>query len=259
GRVTGVVVDDGESKLEIVSKFVIGADGVWSRTADRAGSKSYRYFPPSNATYYAYYRGIETDGVYFQFTRGAAAGLIPTNNDEVCVYVGWPAREIGSFRNDPEEAFIGQATAGHPAIGAAVRQGTRVSPFRGTPGLPTFLRQPWGAGWALVGDAGYTKDPISAHGISDALRDAELCARAVDAALKDPGDEREHLSRYRIQRDRLSVSLLEKSARLGSYNWSEPEASELMKGLSLAVRDECEAMLMLPGWDAAGERLTKAS
>ena len=35
---------------------------------------------------------------------------------------------------------------------------------------PRPLRRPWGPGWALVGDAGYFKDPISTHGITDALR-----------------------------------------------------------------------------------------
>ena len=41
------------------------------------------------------------------------------------------------------------------------------------------MRRAWGPGWALVGDAGYFKDPITAHGITDALRDAELLARAI--------------------------------------------------------------------------------
>ena len=46
--------------------------------------------------------------------------------------------------------------------------------FRGQPG---YIRRSWGPGWALVGDAGYCKDPLSAHGLTDALRDAELLAR----------------------------------------------------------------------------------
>lgn len=48
-----------------------------------------------------------------------------------------------------------------------------------------FFRRAWGPGWALVGDAGYFKDPLTAHGITDALRDAELLARAILAG----GDE----------------------------------------------------------------------
>ena len=36
------------------------------------------------------------------------------------------------------------------------------------------MRKAFGGGWALVGDARYFKDPVTAHGITDALRDAEL-------------------------------------------------------------------------------------
>ncbi|HEX6220462.1 MAG TPA: NAD(P)/FAD-dependent oxidoreductase [Acidimicrobiia bacterium] len=258
GAVVGVTAKSGGITHEIRSRYVVGADGTWSRTADRVRAKAYRSFPPANATYYAYYEGIETDGVYFQFTPGVTAGLIPTNNRQTCVYVGWHAERIDEYRADPEQAFLDQATRGHSDIGEALRAGTRVSSFRGTPGLPGFLKQPWGVGWALVGDAGYTKDSISAHGISDALRDAELCARAVDQSLRNPPAEADYMSRYRVQRDRLSVSLLEKSSRLGGYDWDLAEASELMRGISLAVKDECEAMIRLPDWEGATRALTRA-
>ena len=52
-----------------------------------------------------------------------------------------------------------------------------------TPETRGFFRVAGGPGWALVGDAGYHKDPITAQGMSDAFRDAELLADAVDAAL----------------------------------------------------------------------------
>ena len=45
--------------------------------------------------------------------------------------------------------------------------------------MPNFFRKPYGPGWALVGDAGYNKDFITAQGITDAFRDAELCATAL--------------------------------------------------------------------------------
>jgi flavin-dependent dehydrogenase len=61
--------------------------------------------------------------------------------------------------------------------------------LRGFAGQVGFFRKCYGPGWALVGDAGYFKDPITAHGMTDALRDAELLARGVvhgtDRALAD--------------------------------------------------------------------------
>ena len=49
--------------------------------------------------------------------------------------------------------------------------------------MPNYFRKPYGPGWALVGDAGYNKDFITAQGIIDAFRDAELCATALDESL----------------------------------------------------------------------------
>ena len=75
------------------------------------------------------------------------------------------------------------------------------------PGQPGFLRRAWGPGWALVGDAGYWKDPLSAHGLTDALRDAELLARAVLASACGEMSESEAFARYQLTRDQLSMPL----------------------------------------------------
>ena len=65
----------------------------------------------------------------------------------------------------------------HHSLLNGVRNGKRSERFYGTADLPFFFRKPYGPGWALVGDAGYHKDPITAQGISDAFRDAELVGR----------------------------------------------------------------------------------
>jgi flavin-dependent dehydrogenase len=248
GRVHGVVLDGESGESVVRAKFAIGADGVWSKMAKLVGAGVDQSFPATNAVYYAYYRGIEADGVYFQFTPGATAGSIPTNDDEVCVYVGWPSDEIGEFRSEPDQAFQRQLARAHPDLWASVAGGERVSGFRGTPGLPGFLRTASGPGWALVGDAGFTKDPVSAHGISDALRDAELCARAVDQSLQHPGIEATAMKAYQRLRDQLSLPILELSSELAAYRWDAARASTLMREISIAVKDECDAVATLPEW-----------
>ena len=77
-----------------------------------------------------------------------------------------------------------------PRLAERVRIGTREERFVGTTDLPNFFRKPYGPGWALVGDAGYHKDPYLAQGFSDAFRDAQLLADAIDAALA--GYEAQH-------------------------------------------------------------------
>jgi hypothetical protein len=69
-----------------------------------------------------------------------------------------------------------------PPFAERVRAGHREARFIGM-AVPNFSRRPFGLGWALVGDTGYNEDFITAQGITDAFRDAELCATALDETL----------------------------------------------------------------------------
>lgn len=242
GRVRGVTVQHKGQEETVSAKMVIGADGVYSRVADWVGARTYRSSPPTNSVHYAYYEGIDVDGVHFQFTPGLTSGLIPTNDNLVCVYGGWPAERDREFRSDPGTVFEERVVATHPEVARALAGARRVTPFRGTPGLPGFLRTPGGLGWALVGDAGYTKDPVSAHGMSAALRDAELCARAVDGVLRDPLSEMAQMARYRSTRDRLSIGMSDAAFELASYTWDGERASSLMRSISAHVQAECTVL-----------------
>ena len=65
-----------------------------------------------------------------------------------------------------------------PEFFARVQGAKREARFSGIP-LPNYFHKPYGPGWALVGDAGYNRDFITAQGINDAFRDAEVCANAL--------------------------------------------------------------------------------
>ena len=97
--------------------------------------------------------------------------------DLVIVY--WPVAAFHEVRADIERHFLAALDLA-PDLAERVRAGRRAERFRGTADLPNFFRRPYGPGWALVGDAGYHKDPITAQGITDAFRDAELLAEAID-------------------------------------------------------------------------------
>ena len=251
GRVSGIVAGSNGRETRVSSRIVIGADGVWSRTAELVDAPAYERHPATNAVTYAYYDGVDVPGFWFQFTPGVNAGVIPTNDGLSCVFVGRPTQEIGRFRADPQAEFDRLLRRAGEDLSQRVGSGSRVTGFRGTDGLPGFLRQPWGPGWALVGDAGYTKDPISAHGISDAMRDAELCARAIDQALSTPGDAQEAMGEYQTTRDRLSREMFRESMALARYEWDANEASVRMRRISDLVRAECEALESLGQWAPA--------
>ena len=108
------------------------------------------------------------------------------------------------------------------------------------------LRRSWGAGWALVGDAGHWKDPLSTHGITDALRDAELLARAVVAAPEPGADQLAALAGYQRVRDRMAIPMLTVSDRVASYDWTPAELRQLLRALSDAMADEVELLAALP-------------
>src|ERR1700693_3069958 len=139
---------------------------------------------------YGYYEDLERHGYHWHFGENVAAGVIPTNHGQHCVFVGVPGTAFpATVRGKVERAFLPVLAATSPHLSDDVSRARLVGRLRGFAGVPGHLRQSHGPGWALVGDAGYFKDPITAHGITDALRDAELLARAIRAAITGQGNE----------------------------------------------------------------------
>jgi flavin-dependent dehydrogenase len=114
--------------------------------------------------------------------------------------------------------------------------GSPVGPMHGWAGVAGFVRQAWGPGWALVGDAGYYKDPITTHGMTDALRDAEVLTDALTGTEpRGPA-----LATYQVTRDRLSGALADATDRVASYAWTLDEVRVLLRQVSAAMRAEVE-------------------
>ena len=101
-------------------------------------------------------------------------------------------------------------------------------------GRPGFLRQAYGPGWALVGDAGYFKDPLTAHGITDALRDAELLAEAAAA------DTEAAMAHYAATRDALSLPLFEATEAIAAFDWDLETLKLHHQALNRAMKREVE-------------------
>ena len=116
---------------------------------------------------------------YIRPDRGFAAW--PTNDDLTLVITGWPFAEFEANKKDIEGNYL-KALELAPEFAERIRGGRREERFVGT-AVANYFRKPYGPGWALVGDAGYNKDFITAHGIHDAFRDAELCADALDESF----------------------------------------------------------------------------
>ncbi len=242
GRVDGVV---GRSRtgahVELAAGLTIGADGIRSRVAEQAGAATTWRGRTSSAVLYRYVEDPLADG--FEWTYGVAAGsgIIPTNDGASCLFVGTtPARMRRRRRRGIESAFAELLRAAGPAAVERASGLRPAGPVRGWAGVPGFARESSGPGWALVGDAGYFKDPITSHGMTDALRDAELLAGQVLAARSGAVPEQEALARYQEMREHLSRELFEVTERVAAYDWDAPGIRSLLRRFSASMTGEVE-------------------
>jgi flavin-dependent dehydrogenase len=230
GRVAGVVIEDGDGNLSrVLCDVVVGADGLHSTVARLAGAEAYAVGRHAGGVVYGYFEGLPNDGYHWHFRPGASAGRIPTGDGLTCVFAGTTARRFqDQVGRDVAAGFARVLAEAAPELGAAVAAARRDGSLRGTAGQTGVLRRPVGAGFALVGDAGCYKDPITAHGITDALRDAELAAEAIVEGSPAA------FARYHATRDALARGIFELSDRIASFEWD----LEGLERLHLALSDE---------------------
>ena len=242
GRVVGVRVRDRDGvTAELRARFTIGADGRRSRVAEQLQPAVTRACTATTAFAYGYFSGVDTDAYEWCYRPGSAGGVIPTTGGEACVFTAVsPGGSLAEART--EEGFHRALAVTSRDVAARVGAGRLVGPIRGFPGLLGWLRRPWGPGWALVGDAGYFKDPSTAHGLTDALRDGELLAHALDAALTGRASAAEALGGYERLRDELSLPFLEMTDRVASFDWDLDELQRLHLVMSEVLEAEVEAL-----------------
>jgi 2-polyprenyl-6-methoxyphenol hydroxylase-like FAD-dependent oxidoreductase len=97
--------------------------------------------------------------------------------------------------------------------------------------VPNFFRKPYGPGWALVGDAGYNKDPITAQGIKDAFRDAELVTAALHQSFSGTRPFAEALGDYQRARDDQVMAMYEFTCELASLEPPPPQMQALLQAI----------------------------
>ena len=244
GRVSGIEATDRAGRRVVATApLVIGADGVWSTVADALGAAVTEQGGHGGAVWCTYVTGLPHDGYRWFYRPGAAAGYIPTNDDATCVFAGMPADRFRvPPRADRWTALLDSFAMAAPTALDELRAATPVEPVRGWPGLPTRRRRAHGPGWALVGDAGYYKDPLGTHGITQALRDAQLLADAVVPAAGLPSALDHALAGYEATRDALSAELFAATDALASYAWDVDEVTRLLRRLSSAMSAEVDVM-----------------
>ncbi len=237
-EVTGVRCHTkGGSSVTEKSRMVIGADGRNSVVAQAVKAKEYNARPALSCWYYTYWSGVPTEELVLRSRPNRAFGAIPTNDGMICLPVVWTAEEFHEYRSDIEGNYLKTLDLS-PELGDRVRQGKRETPFFGMSDVRNFFRKSFGPGWALVGDAGYHKDPITGQGISNAFQEAQWLADAIDAGFsgREPLDKA--LARNEQTRDTELMPMYELTC-----DWArlQPPPLEMQQLLGALLHNQAEA------------------
>jgi len=216
GRVSGI---KGRSRSGATvaerARVVIGADGRYSVVAAAVHPLQYNEKPQLLSAYYTYWSNLPIDGRFDTYVRPYRAfAAAPTHGGLTLTVGGWPYSEFEANKKDVERHFLKMFEL-VPEFAERVRGARREAPIAGAAVL-NYFRKPFGPGWMLVGDAGYNRDPVTAQGISDAFRDAEQCAAALDAAFSGVRLFDEVMNAYQRDRDEQVISMYEFTCQLAT-------------------------------------------
>jgi flavin-dependent dehydrogenase len=231
GKVSGIR-GHGRDGAEIaeLARIVIGADGRDSLVAKAAGAAQYNVRPVLTCVYYAYWSDVAPHLPAIHPRPRRILISFPTNDGLTITPVIFPCDEFRSIRSDPERS-VREALQLVADFAEPFSHASRVERIRGTAAIPNFFRKPYGDGWALVGDAGYHKDPVLAQGISDAFRCAQWLADAVHAGFSGARPLGEALAEYRRRRDDDLAPMYDLTCNLASLAPPPPEMLALYQAL----------------------------
>ena len=217
GRIAGIVATGraGERQVER-ARLVIGADGPNSVVARRAGAKESLREPIVQSNIWSYWEGLALDHVRLYIREHKGAFAFPASDGTVLVAANLMHDEFVAARRDREAAFHARVEEVAPDLRAMLPGARRVEEFHGGC-TRVFVREAAGLGWALVGDAGMKKDPVTAQGISTAFRCAEMLAEAAADGLSGRRPLDEALADYATERDDWLLPYYRFTAQLARF------------------------------------------
>jgi 2-polyprenyl-6-methoxyphenol hydroxylase-like FAD-dependent oxidoreductase len=234
-RVVGVRFADEDGKIqEERALLVIGADGERSTVARLVDALSYEVRGRIGGTIWAYFSSLQIDDMEFYARPDRMVYAWRTNDDLTVAGICFPFADVREALSDRGTTMHAELDALAPGFGERVRAAERVSRWR-TGCATSFCRTPVGAGWCLLGDAGLTMDPITAAGITNAFRDAELLADEVHEGLS--GDLHTSLATFEARRNALSLPLYTFTSQMAMLEPPTQEVIDLFVGLARSQDD----------------------
>jgi 2-polyprenyl-6-methoxyphenol hydroxylase-like FAD-dependent oxidoreductase len=212
------------------ARVVIGADGIHSLVARAVRAPEYDVIPPLITNYYSYYSGFAADDLEQYIREYQGAGCFPTHDGLTLIAAVWPSSRFEEIRTDIE-GHVMRVVESIPSLADRLLNARRETKWAGTAGVANYFRKPYGPGWALVGDAGYDKDPITAQGISDAFIDAEALTTALDDGWSARRPLDVALAGYQASRDQRAKPMYDFTCQLAMLEPPPPNMQQLFAAL----------------------------
>ncbi|MFF3159938.1 FAD-dependent oxidoreductase [Streptomyces sp. NPDC057910] len=238
GAIAGVWGTSGGQPFTEKAALVIGADGKHSRIARLVGAVKYRDEPVLSKSYWAHWSGLEQEPLARTYRGRRQHAFTWSAHDGLTVVgVAWPAARFpaGLSDHDIDRAVIEAFHHADADFAQRLRGSVRAGRWL-TGAVPNFLRTPHGQGWALVGDAGATQDPITASGITHAVLSAELLADAVHEALTGARLMSHALADYGCRRDLLIGDYYDCTRYYARIRETSPAGRALIAAVSRSER-----------------------
>jgi len=213
------------------ARITIGADGMFSLVARSVKATEYSNKPPLEGSWYSYWSGVKMKGWHLWIRPQRVIFAYNTNDNLALIGVAFAAKDLPRVRTNVEHHHQQVIDEIAPDLAADMKKGRRESKFVGG-AIPGYVRKPYGPGWALVGDAGYQKDPCTASGITDAFTSAELLAEAIDAGFSGRQPLEQALAAYEHRRNQSELPYYEMTSQLATLEPPPPETKQLLAALA---------------------------
>jgi flavin-dependent dehydrogenase len=212
------------------ARITVGADGMFSVVAKAVKAPEYKTGPALEGSWYAYFSGVSMVGWHLWLRPGNVIFAYNTNDNLSLIGVAFAARDLPTVRANVEKHHSSVIAQHAPELWERMQAGKRESRYVGG-AIPSHVRKPYGPGWALVGDAGYQKDPCTASGITDAFGSAEWLADAIDAGLSGRQPLDDALAAYEKTRNNAELPYFDLTTQLAALEPPPPEVQQLLEAL----------------------------
>ncbi|MBF6101106.1 NAD(P)/FAD-dependent oxidoreductase [Nocardia cyriacigeorgica] len=234
--------DRADTVVELRAPLVVGADGRRSTVARLCGAiEPFLHTPSGRECYYAYWREGSPSWRHIaaQWRAGRDLGTaFPCDDGLVLSLVQPPVSAEPALGPGRAEQRYAEAIARIPGLAERLRDCERVGRVRAATGIASYFRRSSGPGWALAGDAGHFKDPVTAQGIRDALRYGRLLAETAAPLLDHPKALDLALTHWADRRLRECLPIYQWTNRLARAEDMHPLEIELYR---TATRDRALA------------------